>query len=96
MRVSLEAQQRIPKVSKIVAQRVHAGKSSSEPSGQQIDLRRNPYIPTKSATMKAEKPPNVRQSLFVFGLKELKAKMMKTAELMSTRDHIPYARISCA
>lgn len=32
--------------------------------------------------MKAENPPNVRQSRFVAGLKKLNAKMMKTRELI--------------
>lgn len=39
--------------------------------------------------MNAEKPPNVRQSRFVFGLKKLKAKMMKIAELTMTSDQSP-------
>jgi hypothetical protein len=56
----------------------------------------NPYISTKSATMKAEKVPNVRQSRVVFGLKKLNAKMMKIAALMITSDHSPYAGTSCA
>ena len=53
-----------------------------------------PYISTKSATMKAEKPPKVRQSRFVFGLKKLNANKMKIAELMITSDHNPYASMS--
>ena len=39
--------------------------------------------------MKAENPPNVRQSLDVAGLKKLNAKMMKTRELMAARLHSP-------
>ena len=53
-----------------------------------------PYISTKSATMNAEKVPNVRQSRVVFGLKKLKANRMKIAELMITSDHSPYAGMS--
>ena len=49
----------------------------------------NPYISTKSAMMNAENVLNVRQSRVVFGLKKLKAKIMKTAELMITSDHNP-------
>ena len=53
-----------------------------------------PYISTNSATMNAEKLPNVRQSRLVFGLKKLKANRMKIAELMTERDHSPYAGVS--
>jgi hypothetical protein len=44
--------------------------------------------------MNAEKVPNVRQSLAVFGLKKLKANRMKTAALIATNDHRPYAGTS--
>jgi hypothetical protein len=46
--------------------------------------------------MNAEKLPKVRQSRFVLGLKKLKAKRMKMAELTRTRDHKPYAGMSCS
>ena len=36
-------------------------------------VRGNPYISTNSATMNAEKVPNVRQSRDVFGLKKTAA-----------------------
>jgi hypothetical protein len=39
--------------------------------------------------MKAENAPKLRQSRWVFGLKKLKAKMMKIAELMMTSDQRP-------
>lgn len=54
-------------------------------------VRGNPYISTKRAMIKAEKAPSERQSSLVFGLMKLKAKKMKIAELMMTRDHNPYA-----
>lgn len=41
--------------------------------------------------MKAEKPPNDRQSRLVRGRVKLNAKMMKSAELIRTNDHNPYA-----
>jgi hypothetical protein len=46
--------------------------------------------------LNAENPPKALQSRFVFGLKKLNAKMIKTAELIITRDHSPYAGISLA
>jgi hypothetical protein len=49
----------------------------------------NPYIYTKSATMNAENAPKVRQSLVVFGLKKLKANIIKIAELRTTKVHSP-------
>jgi hypothetical protein len=52
-------------------------------------VRGNPYISVNSAMMNAENAPNVRQSRFVFGLKKLKAKRMKTSESIITRDHKP-------
>ena len=48
-----------------------------------------PYISVNSATMKAENAPKLRQSRWVLGLKKLKAKMMKIAELMMTSDQRP-------
>jgi hypothetical protein len=45
--------------------------------------------------MNAENVPNVRQSRAVRGLKKLSAKKIKTAELTMTRDHRPYAGVSC-
>ena len=53
-----------------------------------------PYISTNNATMNAEKPPNVRQSRLLFGLKKLNAKKRKMAELMRTSVHSPYAGTS--
>jgi hypothetical protein len=44
--------------------------------------------------MKAEKAPKERQSRRVFGRVKLKAKMMKTAALMMTKPHRPYAGIA--
>jgi hypothetical protein len=41
--------------------------------------------------MKAEKALNERQSRSVRGFVKLKAKIIKIAELMMTRDHNPYA-----
>jgi hypothetical protein len=49
----------------------------------------NPYISTKSATIKAEKAPKVHQSLEVLGLKKLKANIIKMAELSTTKSHEP-------
>ncbi len=48
-----------------------------------------PYISVNSATRNAEKAPNERQSRDDCGFAKLSAKMMKTAELMMTRDHRP-------
>ncbi len=48
-----------------------------------------PYISVKSATMKPEYSPSVRQSRPVRGLKKLAAKMMKTAELTATSVQSP-------
>ena len=48
-----------------------------------------PYISVKSATTKAENAPNERQSRPVRGLVKLKAKMMKTRELITTNAHRP-------
>jgi hypothetical protein len=44
--------------------------------------------------MNAEKAPKERQSRLVFGFVKLKAKIMKTAVLMITRLHRPYAGIA--
>jgi hypothetical protein len=52
------------------------------------------YISTNNATMNAENVPKVRQSRVVFALKKLKANRMKTAALMITKDHRPYAGAS--
>src|SRR6266540_4760563 len=57
-------------------------------------VRGNPYISTNSATMKAEKALNDRQSRAVRGFVKLKAKIMNTNELMMTSDHKPYAGAS--
>src|SRR6266705_5817272 len=57
-------------------------------------VRGNPDISTNSATMKAEKALNDRQSREVRGLAKLKAKIIKTKELMMTSDHNPYAGAS--
>ena len=43
--------------------------------------------------MNAENAPNERQSRLVFGCVKLKAKMMKTTELISTKLQSPYADI---
>ncbi len=45
-------------------------------------VKGNPYISVKSATTKALKAPKERQSVFVFGLVKLKAKIMNIAELL--------------
>lgn len=44
-----------------------------------------PYISVKSATRKAEKAPNERQSRRLCGRAKLKAKMMNTSELITTK-----------
>ena len=44
----------------------------------------NPYISVNRATMNAENAPNDRQSLEVFGLVKLNAKIMKTSEFIMT------------
>ena len=48
-----------------------------------------PYISVNSAMRKALNAPKLRQSRFVCGLKKLKAKMMKIAELRRTRPQRP-------
>ncbi len=48
-----------------------------------------PYISVNSASRKAENIPSVRQSRALRGLKKLKAKKMKMAELIATSDHRP-------
>ena len=48
-----------------------------------------PYISGKSATMKALKAPNERQSRAECGLKKLNANRMKIAELTITRTQRP-------
>ena len=48
-----------------------------------------PYISVNSATMKALKAPNERQSRGDCGLPKLKAKMMKMTELRITNVHSP-------
>src|SRR6516162_9100319 len=53
-----------------------------------------PYISTNNATMNAENALKERQSRFVCGFAKLKAKMIKTKELMMTSDHNPYAGTS--
>src|ERR671925_921951 len=53
-----------------------------------------PYISVKSATRNATKAPKERQSRAVRGRVKLKAKMIKTAELMTTSDQRPYAGVS--
>src|SRR6266508_345009 len=53
-----------------------------------------PYISVNSATRKAENALNDRQSRLVRGFAKLKAKMMNTAELMTTRGQRPYAGTS--
>ena len=50
----------------------------------------NPYISVKSATKKALKAPNERQSRFVFGLVKLNANIMNITELRMTMNHKPY------
>src|SRR3989338_2314329 len=46
------------------------------------------------ATMKAENPPNARQSPGDFGCEKLKAKMRKIAILMITSPQRPYAGVA--
>src|SRR4029453_17921560 len=53
-----------------------------------------PYISVKSATRNATKAPKERQSRAVRGRVKLKAKMIKTAKLMTTSDQRPYAGAS--
>ncbi len=48
-----------------------------------------PYISVKSATINAVKPPKERQSRRLRGRAKLKAKMMNTAELISTSGQSP-------
>ena len=48
-----------------------------------------PYISVNRATRNAENAPNDRQSLDVFGLVKLKAKMIKTSELIMTSGQRP-------
>src|SRR4029453_17098174 len=57
-------------------------------------VRGKPYISANSATRKAAKAPNERQSRALRGLVKLKAKRRKTAELMSTSSQRPYAEVS--
>src|SRR3972149_5978006 len=53
-----------------------------------------PYISAKSATIKPENAPRERQSRVVRGRVKLKAKMMKTKELITTSGQSPYAGAS--
>jgi hypothetical protein len=50
----------------------------------------NPYISANKATTKALNALNERQSLLVFGLVKLKAKIKKIAELIIAINHRPY------
>src|SRR5687767_4531746 len=53
-----------------------------------------PYISVKSATRKAAKAPNERQSRALRGCVKLNAKMMNTAALRMTSDQRPEAGVS--
>src|SRR5919109_5140354 len=57
-------------------------------------VRGKPYISVKSATKKAAKAPNERQSRLVRGCVKLKAKMINTAALITTSSQRPYAGAS--
>ena len=52
-------------------------------------LRGNPYISANSATRKALKAPNDRQSRFVLGLKKLNANRMNITEFRMAMPHRP-------
>ena len=53
-----------------------------------------PYISTKRATIKAENALNVRQSVFVRGLKKLNAKKIKIKEFMIAKLQSPYSDVA--
>jgi len=54
-------------------------------------VRGKPYISVNKATMNAEYIPSDRQSLDVSGFEKLNAKIIKTAEFITTSHHRPYS-----
>src|SRR5574338_1140052 len=86
------AEEHLQEVAGIVGEPVRPRKAAGEPAGEEIDGQREAVHLGEQRHQKGRKGPErapVAWALRLCGLAKLKAKMMKTRELMSTRDHRP-------